>query len=146
MPGPDFIPSFPHYLAAKKTVDDRALNGLVWQTLFDQLVGAQAESPLRVLEIGAGIGTMFERLVERGMLHHAHYTALDALPENITAARSRLRPFAKQSGLRFAELPGGKLQFTGPESELTLQLVARDLFDFIEQQRGFYSWDLLIAH
>ena len=58
-----FTPSFPRYLATKKTVDDRALNAQVWQAM------AQAAAPLadlHVLEVGAGIGTMVERWQERG--------------------------------------------------------------------------------
>jgi SAM-dependent MidA family methyltransferase len=50
--------NFSRYLAAKKTVDDRALNKDVWQRLRQ----AMPDQP-DILEIGAGIGTMVERLV-----------------------------------------------------------------------------------
>jgi len=53
---------FPHYLAAKKSVDDRALNRLVWQRLANAIAARKAA--LEVLEIGAGIGTMAERVAE----------------------------------------------------------------------------------
>lgn len=111
--------SFPRYLAAKKTVDDRALNHHVWQLFTQHLPPAP-----RILEVGAGIGTMVERLWERGVLEQAHYTALDALPENIAVARQRL-----------AHLP----------PTITLQLETADLFHFIPRQQG-PQWDVLIAH
>ena len=63
--------SFPRYLAAKKSVDDRALNRRVWETLAQSLPAA-SPAPLRVLEVGAGIGTMLERLLESGLLLPAY--------------------------------------------------------------------------
>lgn len=112
--------NFPRYLAAKKTVDDRALNHYVWQTMADWL---QAQpQPVRILEIGAGIGTMVERLDDAGLLGNTVYTAVDAMPENITTAQTRLTP-----------------------RQLNLSLHAIDLFDFIAQNAG-QQWDLLIAH
>jgi len=140
-----FTPSFPRYLAAKKSVDDRALNGAVWQTIQSHVVAAQSPAPLRVLEIGAGIGTMFERCIDRGLLRHAHYTALDALPENIAVAHSRLLKWAGCKNLHTLEMPDTELQITAAQLDVTMKLISIDLFDFIEQHR-FQSWDLLIAH
>jgi SAM-dependent methyltransferase len=117
----EFIPSFPRYLAAKKTVDDRALNAHVWGTLAQLLRGFEDRAV--VLEVGAGIGTMAERMVERGLLARAAYTLLDEQPENLAVARQRLAA-----------------------SPLTLTLLAGDALEFCAQpaQRGVY--DLLIAH
>lgn len=113
--------SFTRYLAAKKTVDDRALNGQVWQALGK----AMPAPPVRVLEVGAGIGTMAERLVEHGFIQQAHYTAIDSQPENIAAARQRLH-----------SLP----------TAVSLELETIDLFEFVVRERGRRTWDLLIAH
>lgn len=115
-----FIPSFPRYLSAKKTVDDRALNAQVWQAM------AQAAAPLadlHVLEVGAGIGTMVERWQERGLWPVGSYTAVDALPENVAAAHGRLASW----------LADGQVRVT-----------AVDVFDYIPQAQQ--TCDLLIAH
>jgi SAM-dependent methyltransferase len=142
MPIP-FEYSFPRYLAAKKSVDDRALNRHVWETLRRSLPPA-SPAPLRVLEVGAGIGTMLERLLEGGLLSHARYTALDALPENIAAARSRLSAWAGRHGYWAAETPVGlQLERSGLRVEVALLPV--DLFDFLRERSG-QSWDLIIAH
>ncbi len=88
--------SFDHYLAAKKTVDDRALNRPVWELLKSEVAQqlAMLERPLAVLEIGAGIGTMIERTLEWDLFadqrHGVTYTAIDADEQNIAAARLRL--------------------------------------------------------
>ena len=115
-----FLYSFPRYLSAKKTVDDRALNAHVWQTLRQQL----PEQP-RILEIGAGIGTMVERLVEQQFISSASYTAIDSQVENIHTAQQRL-----------TDLP----------ETINLTLEAIDLFDFIWREQGKQQWDVLIAH
>ena len=69
---------FGRYLAAKKRIDDGALNRNVLDKLRTQLRQTNTHSPLRVLELGAGIGTMVERLVDWGLLTSANYTAIDA--------------------------------------------------------------------
>lgn len=112
--------SFPRYLSAKKTVDDRALNANVWQALRHHL---PAQS--RLLEVGAGIGTMVERLAEQEFISSVDYTAIDNQPENIAEAQQRL-----------ANLP--------PMRQFNLEPI--DLFDFIAREQGQQSWDALIAH
>ncbi len=111
--------SFPRYLAAKKSIDDRALNRSVWEAL----AGALPSPPTRVLEIGAGIGTMAERVQEWGLLKEGAYTAVDVDPANIAQAQQRLA-----------------------SSHLQLEWEAIDVFDFIAREQGQRRWDLLIAH
>lgn len=114
--------SFARYLAAKQTVDDRALNGRVWEQLREAL----PPGPLDVLEIGAGTGTMIDRLARRGLLAAGgRYTAIDADASNIAEAERRL------AGL---SLP------------VALELEAADVYDFARHERGRRAWDLLVAH
>ena len=111
---------FTRYLAAKKTVDDRALNKDVWHKLRQEM----PDQP-DILEIGAGIGTMVERLVDTGVVRNGRYTAIDNQPANIDRARTRLQ-----------NLP--------PSLSLTLEAI--DLFDFAAREQGKRTWDVLIAH
>jgi ubiquinone/menaquinone biosynthesis C-methylase UbiE len=112
--------NFTRYLAAKKTVDDRALNKNAWHQLH-RLMPDQPD----ILEIGAGIGTMVERLVAGGVVKNGRYTAIDKQSANITAAQSRL-----------SQLP----------SDLSLTLEAIDLIEFAARKQGKQAWDVLIAH
>jgi SAM-dependent methyltransferase len=114
--------SFARYLAAKRTVDDRALNEAVWQGLRVALpVG-----PLDVLEVGAGAGAMLERLAARGLLSAGgRYTAVDADPALIAEAQERMRDIP----LLFA-----------------LEVEAADVYGYARRMRGRRAWDLLIAH
>ncbi|MCX7707120.1 MAG: class I SAM-dependent methyltransferase [Anaerolineae bacterium] len=173
-PIPDLYNSFQRYLAAKVTVDDRALNRHVW----DRLVAALPDQrrlgrPLRVLEVGAGIGTMIERFLTWLPHRDIIYTALDALPENIAEAHRRLPAWAVAHGLTVERDAGGRLRLGLPRkvtdigsgrSELPAQtrassasgvsggyqaeieLVTADLFDFVVTQTDRPPYDLLIAH
>jgi 2-polyprenyl-3-methyl-5-hydroxy-6-metoxy-1,4-benzoquinol methylase len=122
---------FVRYLAAKKSVDDRALNRHVWQALAQHVAhgAAQHTTPLQVLEIGCGIGTMVERALEWGLFEGARqgvaYTAIDAEAGNVVAARERL-----------AALPPW----------LELRLEQADVFDFVQPGDAVGRYDLLIAH
>ena len=88
--------SFIRYLAAKRSVDDRALNRRVWDAMLaavgDPPAGAQpggGHGP-RVLELGGGIGTMIDRVAEEGRLLPASWTMIDEQPALIARARERL--------------------------------------------------------
>ena len=115
--------SFARYLAAKKSVDDRALNLHVSETLSNVLTGTEN---LSVLEVGAGIGTMVERLYERQtLLSGTSYLAIDAQANMIETAQERLRPLTE---------------------EYALELEVIDLLNFLAREQGRRNWDLLIAH
>ena len=92
--------SYTRYLAAKKSVDDRALNRQVFEALAQAMAPRQAAGPAAFLEVGCGIGTMIERLWDWGILTNAHYTAVDLLPENIAAAQTRPAGFRPGTGFR----------------------------------------------
>ncbi|MBP8108845.1 MAG: class I SAM-dependent methyltransferase [Caldilineaceae bacterium] len=127
IPNPQSPIPFPTYLAAKTTVDDRALNRHVWESLRASL--PKADAPLRVLEIGGGIGTMLERVMAWGLFDGRtgpiHYTILDADPVNTATAQARLGA---------ADLP------------VNLAIVTADALGYANQVENQGRFDLLIAH
>lgn len=113
--------SFTRYLAAKQSIDDRSLN----HNVYAALAGDLPDAPLAILEAGAGTGTMIDRLAARGLLSRGgHYTAVDADPANIAAARARLGP---------VDLP------------VSVEFVTADILEFALRER-VSRWDLLIAN
>ncbi|HSO26869.1 MAG TPA: class I SAM-dependent methyltransferase [Anaerolineales bacterium] len=142
--------SYPRYLAAKRSLDDRCLNRHVWYALARHLPYTTPERPLRVLEVGAGIGTMFERAVEWNLLHHAHYHALDSSAENIATALERLPVWASKRAMEVKQPAPNQLEMIGPNREFQVNLETIDLFDFLDRQEkdesGTPAWDLIIAH
>jgi SAM-dependent methyltransferase len=137
--------SFTRYLAAKKSVDDRALNRRVFESLVQALPASTPERPLRLLEVGAGIGTMIERLVDWGLLIQAEYTAIDAEAANIAYARERLPNWAHKNGYQ-ASLSGERLRLQPAGKRIEVLLRDVDLFDFIRQKDEQETWDVIIAH
>ena len=147
---------FHRYLRAKRTVDDRSLDRRVVGRLEEELRVASEENggPLRVLEVGAGVGTMVERLVEWDVLPAAEvrYTAVDVDASNVRAMRRRLPDWAVDRGMDATggEADAGPLTLSGRDRTLVVEPVVADATDFVETARGDAEaatgeWDLLIG-
>jgi SAM-dependent methyltransferase len=139
----DFI----KYLEAKRTVDDRALNKDVWTVLKRELDSLRRNVPMpRVLEIGAGIGTMFERCMEWGLFESCEYTALDSMGENIEEAAQRLVKWAPPMGCSLKNPSDTHFLLERDGHRTSVRFVAADFFDFLEQVDVSEKWDLLMAN
>lgn len=87
MPDPPY--TVRRYLDAIRSVDDRALSPRLLERLDHTLTDT---SEPWVLSIGAGLGAMVTRLLDRGILPDAtRYTAIERDPELAAIARDRLR-------------------------------------------------------
>jgi SAM-dependent methyltransferase len=126
-------------------VDDRALNGHVWQQLLSLLETASTRQPLHILELGAGIGSMAERLICARVLTEATYTAIDVNPDAIAQGHRDAQRWALEAGFQYRSNDTGGCLQRGHQN-VTLHLETVDLFDFIAAQRGQRTWDLLVAH
>lgn len=93
---------FQRYLRAKQTVDDRALDRRLIESLRTELTerAASSDEPLRILELGAGIGTMITRCLEWGILPDGtvQYTAVDLSEESIGALPGYVREWSDDRG------------------------------------------------
>jgi len=132
--------SFPKYLLSKRTVDDRALNKNVYARLHRLLPEGR---PVKITEIGAGIGTMLARLIEWGLLARVDYTAIDESGENIAYAREWLPRWGRNHGFKVVESDEA-LRLYDDRRDIRLYLVAANGFDFIQSRPARAG--LLIAH
>jgi hypothetical protein len=114
------------YLAAKKSVDDRALNWQVWQRLVTALPRATPQQTLRILEVGAGIGSMMERLVAGDVLTHATYMAIDRAPALLAEAHCRLCQWVRERGFEVDENRQGQLHVWRAGQHITIETEAID--------------------
>jgi SAM-dependent methyltransferase len=127
---------YARYLAAKTTVDDRALNRRVLAELC-RLMPAGAP---RVLEVGAGLGTMVARLMDWGAVGAGEYILLDADRRLLDCSRRWLCDWAAARGLRTDLLPDGLRV-----GDLRVRLVHAELGRYLEAAHGAPT-DVLIAN
>jgi SAM-dependent methyltransferase len=127
---------YARYLAAKTTVDDRALNRYVLAELR-RLMPAGAP---RVLEVGAGLGTMVARLMDWGVVGTGEYILLDTDRQLLDDSRQWLRAWAAARGLRSHLLPDG-LQV----GDLRVRLVHAELGSYLQTTHEAPA-DVLIAN
>lgn len=135
---------FARYLEAKKSVDDLAINQLVFGAARPLLRGTSSE-PIHLLELGTGVGTMIERLLEWQALDHVHYTALDADASLISLAQARLTSWAQAHALSTSDT-SDRMMITLPRSTLEVKWVRADLAQFLKSPDHSGRYDLILAH
>lgn len=132
--------SFPRYLLSKVTVDDRALN----QHVYESLTAALPARPIRIVEAGAGIGTMLIRLLQRDLLGQAEYIAVDEMDENIQYVSDWIPHQAETIGLEVDNSVPDQLHLFDGKRDIRLTLQRASIFDWIDSNPQ--KSDLLIAH
>ncbi|MBI5353415.1 MAG: hypothetical protein HZB50_12310 [Chloroflexi bacterium] len=132
--------SFPHYLLSKQSVDDRALN----RTVLDSLKANLPAAPIRIIEIGAGIGTMLVRLLRWDVITKADYVLVDEMGENIESAKEWIPLWAGESGLTVERIAENQLRAFDRARDVRIHFERGDVFDFIQKKPA--PADLLIAH
>ncbi len=132
--------SFPRYLLAKQAIDDRALNQHVLQALRVNLHAG----PLRIIEVGAGMGNMLARLLSWDLIRCADYVHVDVMRENIAFALEWLPKWAAQRGMCAEQTSANQLRIFDAQRDVCITLVHADVMEFIAS--GPVPGDLLVAH
>jgi hypothetical protein len=132
--------SFSRYLLAKQSVDDRALN----KDVFSAMKGNLPSEPIRIIEIGAGIGTMLRRLIRWDVLRRAEYVMVDDMEENIEFASAWIPQWVEEAGLGGERIGRDQFRVFNGEYDIRIMLEHADVFEFIKKNR--VPADLLIAH
>ncbi len=138
--------SFSRYLAAKAGLDDRSLNRQVREALAGHFREHGKPSPFRVLEVGCGIGTMLERLLDWRLLDFYlgdfAYTGIDLQAGLLDEAQVRYQSYvtARESG----DHPDRQRPRPLPKISVTFEAI--DLFRFLAREQDRHHWDLIVAH
>lgn len=125
--------TYPRYLRAKRTVDDRALNRDVMETVLASL---PTDRTVRIAELGGGVGTMIDRLIETGRIRSAEYLLVDTAAEFLEEAQT-LAPDWKQGRTRNASAPMPGVSFDVSTRHTPLEA-------WVQQEDS--TFDLVIAH
>jgi SAM-dependent methyltransferase len=131
--------SIVRYLQSKQPVDDRAINCNVLAAL-GRFVRDRAATP-RVLELGAGVGTMVSRLADWNVLGRAEYTLVDRDGDSLAAARRHLESWGTvtQSSIDAIAVEKG-------DHRLDVEFIRADLFDFLAAAARGDRYDLVFAN
>lgn len=134
------------YLKVKKTIDDSSLNGRVWKAMADWMnQRGREEAPLRILEIGAGIGTMIERLLDAGLLHQCVYTALEMEPGFREAAFDHLDGWRRARGFRLHRESPDYWRLDNTACDFKIHWVTGDALE-VHERFAPDAFDLVIGH
>ncbi len=122
------------FLTAKRSLEDRALNRVVWHRFVEELSGrASSEEPVRILEIGLGTGSMIARLAEWEALPlQVTYRAIDIDPETLAVARRKLPERLQTAGYTVETTDNvirAHKESTGPDRTLEITLETGDAFE-----------------
>jgi hypothetical protein len=132
--------SFSHYLLSKQSVDDRALNRVV----LDAVRANLPAQPIRIIEVGAGIGTMLRRLIRWDIVCKAEYVLVDEMAENVDFARVWIPQWATEAGLSVERFEQDSLRVFDQTRDVCIRFERADVFDFVQKNK--IPADLLIAH
>lgn len=132
--------SFPRYLLAKQTVDDRALNQHVLSALRANL----PRTPVRVIEAGAGMGNMLARLLSWNVITCGEYVHVDAMKENIEFAGEWLPKWASHAGLRAERTGENQLRLYDAACDVRVRLEQAEVMEYVASKPE--PGDLFIAH
>ncbi len=132
--------SFQRYLEAKRTVDDRALHRPTIDRLRSELASVASERSLRVLDVGAGTGAMFRRLIDWEVIPgEVRYTGIDTRDRTVATGRERIHDWAGEHGW-VSDGDGTTGNPVGiQEGDRNLQAVLRqgDVFEILDDE----TWD-----
>lgn len=132
--------SFTDYLLAKQSVDDRALN----RQVYDAMIANLPAQPIRIIEVGAGIGTMLTRLIRWNALQKADYVLVDEIAANVEYASEWIEKQITESGLSAVRSEQNQLRVFDQTRDIRIAFERADVFDFIKKNTA--PADLLIAH
>ena len=138
--------SYPDYLATKKAIDDQSLNKYVWEAMVDWVKTQQVKkTPLKILEIGAGTGTMIERLLEAQVLRDCIYTAVELESSFRAIAFERLTKWSNPNNSSILNVSNEKRITLCNKNRIELEWINADILN-IKNQLDNNCFDLLIGH
>ncbi len=136
---------FGRYLRAKRTVDDRAIDRRLLELFREQLADRVEtdDGPLRLLEVGAGIGTMPARLLEWDVFPpgEIRYAAVDVDPDVVAEAEPYLREWAAEREVTVAD--SDPITLRGSDRTVEIEPIAAEAIEYAERTAG--EWDVLVG-
>lgn len=131
---------YARYLSAKTSVDGRALDRRVWGTFTDHLNRCSERSthPVRVLEVGGGVGATIPRLMSACRGTSLDYTMVELEPSNVQATREALETWTRGNDVTLSESGDTTLRLSYDETTVDVELIQADMFEFLDRDVSSY--------
>jgi len=137
---------YPDYLSIKKSIDDMSMNQEVWSAMSLWIKDNYRPGELiRILEIGAGIGTMIERMLDTGLLTHCSYTAVEMEQGFRDVASDRMLKWARLNNHIATQKSESLWILTRKEVKMEIEWLIGDALDINHRFNAAY-FDLIIGH
>lgn len=131
--------TLPTFLTAKRTVEDRALNRLVFDRFVTELADCTpGDEPVRIVEVGSGTGSMIARLADWNALPPTvSYRAVDLDAETVATARRQLPEWLRAAGYTVDheadQLSARRTNSDGTDQTLEITLEVGDGFSITDE-------------
>lgn len=136
---------YPEYLAIKQGIDERSLNPSVWQAFAASLKSQASSHGFKLLEIGAGTGSMIIRLLDAGLLGHCQYFAVELEPGFARVAENELVAWAGAHGFKIEVTEPLHWTLKKAEKMIEIQWLNADILELATVfEPG--NFDMLIGH
>jgi len=144
--GEQFTFSYPRYLEAKTTVDERSLNKRVWTAFLSQLASASAVPT--ILDVGGGTGATMLRILSamaERPIDQIDYTLIDPEAANVSTAADNLSAWAgAHDWTHHSDAGRHRLNENGGTGRVTVRFLNHGLFSHAEEARGG-MYDAIVA-
>jgi SAM-dependent methyltransferase len=142
----DFSFSYPRYLEAKTTIDNRSLDLQVWRSFLNRIEAAS--TPVKILDVGGGTGATLLRLLDalpNQSITEVDYTLLDPESDNLSAAVNNISEWAEKQAWRCnSDEEGLRLENKGESVSIAVDIQQKGLFTHAQAgPEGLY--DAIVA-
>jgi len=137
---------YARYLTGKKIIDDVSLNSSVWTAMCSWLKSRRDEvTPVHILETGAGIGTMIERLLDAGLPGQYIYTTVELEPGFQKVACARLQAWSQSHDYNFFTKNNQVFLLENNLNKIEINWITGDIVKIMDEFTPG-SFDLIIGH
>ena len=124
--------SYVKYLEAKHSVDDRSINHYVWSAFIQKLNKNHDAGICHILEIGAGTGHTFFKILEAIELSQCLYTVVELEQDHLARLFEKLEGWVKNQGGQIDDVKGERRYIVQlPEKKIEVQLVEQDIEQYL---------------
>lgn len=136
------------YLSAKRAIDARSRDERVWARFRDEL-GELARAkppgePLRILELGGGLGHLATEVMAQLDVPALDYTVVDLSPANLEGARATVAAWAAERGMT-VEHGTAEAHLQSESAAWRVGFAHREALDYLTEFATAAPWDVIIA-